>query len=244
MSEQSNHGDCGKCREIETDLCPRCRVCLDCCACPCPSLDIERDELARLVAVGKRLAAVAVSALALACSAPSDRVTQGTAGGAVSGAADTHCLGDAGRIAVATHPAACDPGPGATGADATSAPAFGDTRFNHEADDDDCKYHVSWSSTPIRRAEDVSFELTASRTVDDQPAVGAAPWAEVYLDSTHPAPNTMQEGEEESPGLYRVGPIRFDAPGIWTMRYHLYSDCVDLSADSPHGHVAFYVEVP
>ena len=48
---------------------------------------------------------------------------------------------------------------------------------------------------------------------------------------------------ETSPGTYTYGPIRFDASGKWTVRFHLYEDCVDGDT-SPHGHAAFFVTVP
>jgi hypothetical protein len=37
--------------------------------------------------------------------------------------------------------------------------------------------------------------------------------------------------------------VRFDASGKWTVRFHFSADCAD-AVDSPHGHVAFFVNVP
>jgi hypothetical protein len=45
-------------------------------------------------------------------------------------------------------------------------------------------------------------------------------------------------------GTYTLGPLRFDKKGKWTLRYHIRGDCVDLTEDSPHGHVAFFLDVP
>ena len=123
-------------------------------------------------------------------------------------------------------------------------PMMGDTRYGSEADDDDCKYHAKWTATDIRQGQDVTFTLDVTTLTDGKAASGAAPDAEVFLSSTHPAPNSGQKSAETSAGRYTVGPIRFDAPGRWTVRFHLHEDCEDTLDDSPHGHVAFYVDVP
>jgi hypothetical protein len=65
----------------------------------------------------------------------------------------------------------------------------------------------------------------------------------VFLNDTHPAPNTDQKSTEGPDGTYRVGPIRFDGKGQWTVRFHFHEDCDD-SETSPHGHAAFFVSVP
>jgi hypothetical protein len=59
----------------------------------------------------------------------------------------------------------------------------------------------------------------------------------------HPSPSTGST-TETSPGVYQIGPIVFDQPGQWTVRFHLYGSCFDLAPDSPHGHAAFFVQVP
>ena len=120
---------------------------------------------------------------------------------------------------------------------------YGATLFNAEGDDDECKYHVSFTSTPIRQSEDVTFTVTAKKTADGTAAAEADMNSEVFLDETHPAPNSGVTTSETSPGVYSIGPIRFDAAGRWTVRFHLYEDCVD-GEESPHGHVAFFVDVP
>jgi hypothetical protein len=45
-------------------------------------------------------------------------------------------------------------------------------------------------------------------------------------------------------GVYEVGPITFDQSGTWVVRFHIFEDCSDAPADSPHGHAAFYLDVP
>lgn len=123
-------------------------------------------------------------------------------------------------------------------------PDYGATLYNSEADDDDCKYHVKFTSTPVRRNENVTFTVTATTKADGQPAAGAKIIGEVFLSDTHPAPNSGQQTTEKAGGVYDVGPIKFDAQGRWTVRFHLHEDCQDSTEDSPHGHVAFFIDVP
>ncbi len=163
----------------------------------------------------------------------------GPTGGPASGALDTHCsLPDGGvkaqPVDLATCHATVPPG----------TPQYGPTQYNAEGNDDDCKYHVKFTVTPVRRNENVTFTVTASTLADGQPAAGANVDAEVFLNETHPAPNSGQATSEKPGGVYDVGPIRFDAAGRWTVRFHLHEDCQDSTPDSPHGHVAFYIDVP
>jgi len=180
-------------------------------------------------------------------------------GGAVSGQADTHCGSDV----VTVDPATCheveDDG-GMTNAARTSlhvafhedagedggdpgSDDYGDTLSNAEGDDDDCKYHVKWSSSPVCANNEVTFTLTLTNKSDGSPVHGSPIRVEAYLDSTHPAPNTNQTWTETGDGVYQVGPIKFDAPGNWTSRFHFHEECND-SEESPHGHAAFFVAVP
>lgn len=153
-------------------------------------------------------------------------------------------------MTVVPRQAACHPDAGATGGgdagadDAGAASDYGPTRYGTEADDDDCKYHVSYSVTPVYENYDATFTVTATYTNDGKPLTGAHPYAEVFLNDKHPAPPTSQNQNETQPGVYKIGPIRFDAAGTWTVRFHFYQDCVDLLEESPHGHVAFFVDVP
>jgi hypothetical protein len=171
-----------------------------------------------------------------------------SAGGPVTGAADMHCSGDGGPVVQRVNPAVCHPDAGA-GADAAAGdggdmmPDYGDTMYNAAGDDDDCKYHVTWTATPICQDTDVTFTVTATYKTDGSPVRMAATRAEVLLSDTHPAPNTLQTPTETAPGVYTVGPVRFDASGMWTVRFHFFETCTD-SEESPHGHAAFYVSVP
>jgi hypothetical protein len=164
----------------------------------------------------------------------------GPVGGPVAGAADTHCtLSDGGVQAQPISLASC----AATGGDAGLID-YGPTLFNAEADDDDCKYHVRFTSTPVRRNTDVNFNVVATQKATGAAATGANLDAEVFLNDTHPAPNTTQHVTESPPGTYNLGPVRFDATGRWTVRFHLHEECSDEAEDSPHGHIAFFIDVP
>jgi hypothetical protein len=172
-------------------------------------------------------------------------------GGAVLGSQDTHCMvmqpqpTNQGDCSLKAPPDAGDVGA-----------AYGATLYNTEGDDDDCKYHVKWSSTAIREDEDVTFTLSATYKTDGMPSPSACSGcpvvglntqntqAEVFFSDTHPAPITTQVVTMVNPGTYTIEPVRFDAPGRWTVRFHVFELCTDVANDSPHGHAAYYVDVP
>jgi hypothetical protein len=157
------------------------------------------------------------------------------------------------------------------GAPATEC-AYGSTMFGPgsgdgapqtvEGDDDDCKYHVSWTSGPICRSTlGVKFIVTVTYLQSGLPVTnipsteGILPEAFVptTLDaacdtmSTHPSPTSFGDAHlyETSPtsGVYQ-GQIVFDVSGEWTLRFHIHEECSDLLDDSPHGHAAFHITVP
>ncbi len=213
--------------------------------------------------VGFALAAVASL---LACSngasnddAGSDASTCTTPGEATPGPADTHCQGTPPQP---VSPASCTPDAGAddagTSADggAPDTCAYGDTMFGNAGDDDDCKYHVTWTSDPICEGS-VQFTVKVTSLVDGTPVTGipggvlveqfipTAADAACDDKTTHPGPN-IGSYLVETPagsGTY-VGPVAFDAPGDWTLRFHIHEECQDLLDDSPHGHAAFHITVP
>jgi hypothetical protein len=197
---------------------------------------------------------LSTSALVAACSSKSSDT--GSSGGvgatstaaAVAGPADTHCVG----TPVVVDPTVCLVAPAADDAGAADAGGaggggpmaeFGATLYNAEGDDDDCKYHVKWQSTTVAANTDVTFSLSATTRSDNKPLTAAKPYAELYLSDTHGAPNTPVATTEVSPGNYTIGPVRFDARGKWTVRFHFRADCDD-SPTSPHGHIAFFVNMP
>jgi hypothetical protein len=189
--------------------------------------------------------------LALGCGSSSPA---GPAGGPVPDAADQHCTVNGAlaprHVGICLAPGAeTDGGADDAGAsDDGQAPAsdLGETLYNSTGYDDDCKYQVSFTSTPIRRNTDVTFTVTVKTLDPAGVATGADLTPEVFLTEIHPAPNSAVTTKEvpAGSGVYKVGPIVFDAPGLWTVRFHMYEECSDAPEDSPHGHVAFFVDVP
>jgi hypothetical protein len=183
---------------------------------------------------------------------PTGEVNSGSSPNAVAGAVDAHCAGvppqstNQSDCTVAVNP---DAAPG-------SAVPYGTTMYNSAGDDDGCKYHVEWSSPAIAENQDARFNVSASYKATgspNPPACAGCPvqgldtqnlLAEVYLNETHPAPNSDQITTPGAEGTYTIGPVLFDAPGTWTVRFHLFETCSDVAAESPHGQAAFYVEVP
>ncbi len=182
-----------------------------------------------------------------ACSSTSTPTDAGPAGGPATGAPDTHCaLPDGGHRSQETSAAACHPDAGPLPDDGgmDMAPDFGDAVFGTSALDDDCKYQLSYSVTPVRENTDVTFTVTITSATDGAPVTGARTSADVTLSDTHPAPNSGQHTVENPGGIYVIGPVHFDAAGRWTVRFHIFEQCSDLTEDSPHGHGAFLVDVP
>ena len=141
---------------------------------------------------------------------------------------------------------------------------YGATMWGMKGDDDDCKYHVSWTSTPICETPDggtngVEFTVTAVKQTDGTPVTGGMYMMEAFTTSpgdasdpnycdntsTHPSPTTNSPMTETTPGsgVYTVK-MQFDQPGQWTIRFHFHEECADVLSSSPHGHAAFYVTVP
>jgi hypothetical protein len=173
-------------------------------------------------------------------------------GGPVTGAADDHCQeADGGKIAQVTGACVTESLDAGSGVDA-GAPAgddYGPTHFGSEAFDDDCKYRVSWTSSPICENNNVLFTITASKTVGGGPLTGSGPYIEYYKVESDGSPHFTanppeQATTEKAGGVYDMGPLSFDESGQWLVRFHFYGECDDLPEDSPHGHAAFYVNVP
>jgi hypothetical protein len=116
-----------------------------------------------------------------------------------------------------------------------------------EADDDDCKYHVRFENTCVAVNQPVTFTLSLTRKFDGMPGAGTVPaYPEVFLadDLSHVTPSNNITAREGPAGTYAIGPILFDVPGRWVIRFHYFENCSDLPPDSPHGHAAFYIDVP
>jgi hypothetical protein len=113
--------------------------------------------------------------------------------------------------------------------------------------DDDCKYSVHFENTCVAAGQAVTLTLSLTRSFDGQPGSGAVPrYPEIFMadDVAHISPSNDITATEAAPGTYEIGPVLFDASGRWVVRFHYFETCNDLTPDSPHGHVAFYVDVP
>lgn len=166
-------------------------------------------------------------------------------GGPATGPVDHHCEADSGPIVQPT--GKCITGEVDAGtADAGGAETLPGPWGGTSAADDDCKYDVSYSFTPICEKADVTFTVTVKkRTPGNAPLTGAQPYIEVLDPQGLPG---LGEGSEvpteKSPGVYDIGPIHFDKAGKWTIRFHFFETCSDTPDDSPHGHAAFFIDVP
>lgn len=234
-----------------------------------------RDALLSSLGAVSLFVVAAASSIGGCSSASTDAADSGAAdtgpatcaspGKATPGAASTHCQG---RPAQTVSAASCMPDASAPGdqdaGDAGEADAgmtaeceWGPTQFGQEGDDDDCKYHVSWTSSPLcEGGGGVTFTVKIVNKADGKPVTGIPmgviteafiptdPAATCDNMSTHPSPSapTLVETAAGS-GVY-AGNIAFDAPGDWTVRFHIHEECADLLEDSPHGHVAFRVTLP
>lgn len=176
--------------------------------------------------------------IAVGCGSSTPSNTDAAVGGPVTGAADSHC---AGVPVVIVNPASCTATP-PVGGDAEESAVL----YNAEGNDDDCKYHVSFTSTPVQLNKNVTFTVKVTSldpATPNAPVTGADPSLEGTLGDLHALPNNGTVTAEGAAGTYTIGPVKFDASGGWVTRFHLFEDCADI-ADSPHGHVAFYLYVP
>ena len=163
---------------------------------------------------------------------------------------DRHCI-----AAQAVEAAACtehvDAGPGDQSDDACE---YGTTLAATEADDDDCKYHVTWSSSDLCTGDGgVDFEVqVAEKITGAAVSIPGGLLLEVFVpkdaaatcddDGTHASPKAPPM-TETTPGEYQ-GRIAFDRSGPWTVRFHVHEECLDEAETSPHGHVAFRIDLP
>ncbi len=199
------------------------------------------------------LLSVAVCVVGLACSSSTSTEVVDGGLGIVSGEADNHCMG---VDPIVVNPASCDvtavPDAGA-GSDDGGAPDDGGmeelpVHFGSSADDDDCKYHASFTTTPVLVKANVTFNITVTKLADGSPATNADVVLESYMadDPFHVIPNNGTKTTEtpSGSGKYVMKPIKFDKSGRWVVRFHFSERCTDILDDSPHGHVAFYYDVP
>lgn len=196
-----------------------------------------------------------LAAAGVACSDDDEAAEDGAGacvagGGPVAGPADAHCVDEAGMnivqsIGACTTAAVVDgvEDEHEEGEEEHEEEELG-VFYGSEANDDDCKYRVSFTHSCIVQNQPVTFDVTLRRSGDGSVATGAMPsTVEAFLDD-HPSPSNSFTGPERTPGTYAIGPVLFDRPGRWTVRFHFFETCSDIPEDSPHGHTAFYIDVP
>jgi hypothetical protein len=133
---------------------------------------------------------------------------------------------------------------------------YGDNLYNGSGDDDDCKYHVTWSATPIQKNQPFTLTITATNKTTGAPleTIAAQEPGKLALsriepfmpcEPSHLAPTSDYEAPvtQIGPGKFTVGPVVFDESGRWVIRYHFYEECFN-NVTTPHGHIAFFVQVP
>lgn len=177
-----------------------------------------------------------------ACSDDEEPCVSG--GGPVSGPADTHCTDSAGMPIVQSI-GACVSAASAADLQAGDEPEEFGVFYGSQASDDGCKYDVSFTHSCIAVDRPVTFDVTLLEKSDGSAASGARPsTVEAYMEDGHISPSNSFRGPESPAGTYAIGPVVFDRPGRWVVRFHFFETCSDIPADSPHGHTAFYIDVP
>jgi hypothetical protein len=173
----------------------------------------------------------------------------GSSGPVEDGAVDMHCI-DASGNAINQTIGKCETesNTGQAGAGGATQDETYDVHTTSSAQDDDCKYNVSFTVGCITVNQPVTFAVkVVKRAAPGGPMTGDDPNSpEVYFasDPSHITPSNQINAPEGPAGTYRIGPIVFDESGRWVIRFHLNEECSDIPDDSPHGHVAFYIDVP
>jgi hypothetical protein len=191
-------------------------------------------------------AALLLLTMVSACSAAAARKDPGPSieipeDASADAAAPSHC----GAFVQKTSAASCAVEAGVADDAGDGEPTgFGATSSAREADDDLCKYKVGWSVPAIARGRDLTFTITVRARDGAAMVRGAAPRAEAFLEEARIADVTGATSRETAPGTYAIGPIRFDTPGRWTVRWHLFATCTLAAPESPRSQVAFFVDVP
>jgi hypothetical protein len=163
--------------------------------------------------------------------------------GPVAGPADDHCAG--GKVQE-VDPAVCQAGPPDAGADDGGAEEPAPVRYNAAADDDDCKYHVSFTtSAAVALNTNVFFTAKATKKSDGTAASwGSMDALEVVTADMTQAVDVKDPPVQSPVGTAKFGPVKFNRSGKWIVRFHIHEECTDNDEASQHGHVAFFVNVP
>ena len=211
-------------------------------------LDLHRSRsfnAARCLAIGVACAAASLATGCTSDSAPGNMPNEGGAcpmgGGPIAGMAMTDCTTPYKEVgACMKEPLDGGDTAGDAGVEMLPEPSIGTENL-----DDDCKYHVAFTNDCVQKGgTGTTFNVSLTSLTKNMAVVpGAKTYIEAYLTPNHPAGGDTL-ATETSPGVYKVGPVMFDASGKWTVRFHFFGDCSDVPADSPHAHAAFYINVP
>jgi hypothetical protein len=169
----------------------------------------------------------------------------GTEGGACptptpANGADDSCTDDGGPInQEATD---CPTTPGDAGSDDAGAEEMYATHNGTASPDDDCKYDVSY--TVDCSGGSTAFIVTLKSRTTGMLLTGANPTIEASMGDTHPLPSPEPVTTVVSDGVYKISGAHFDAPGIWSVRFHFFEMCLDIGETTKHAHVTFSVNVP
>ncbi len=177
-----------------------------------------------------------------------DTMCTNSGGPVEDGAVDMHCI-DASGNAVIQPVGKCETGAvGTAGAGGAGSDESFEVHTTSAAQDDDCKYDVSFTVGCVEVNQPVTFTVKVDkRAAAGGPMTGDDPNSpEVYLadNPSHISPSFRIKAPEGPPGTYKIGPVVFDESGRWVVRFHFNETCSDTPPDSPHAHVAFYIDVP
>jgi hypothetical protein len=179
----------------------------------------------------------------------------------MAGPADSHCTAAQPVSAASCHvidagtPADDDSDAGADAGQEEDCD-YGSPLFGNEGDDDDCKYHLVWSSTPLCEGSPgvtVTVKITEKATGAAVTGVANGVLPEAYIPSdpnaacstgTHVSPSSDRLVETPANSGTYVGNVIFDQSGQWVVRFHIHEECADVLETSPHGHAAFRFNIP
>jgi hypothetical protein len=208
---------------------------------------VKRAVLALLLGAGcsgNHSAAAPDAAPAVAsCGAPADRCWVAGRIASVRGCSDRHCAaGDGGLLRVPTDYSTCRIAPEMV---LTSVPPDeSDATLGTpiEADDDGCGFHVRMVPHCTGTDRALALDIQLSSAVTGNLVTRAAPYVDAFSSPTHISPNAGTT-TELAPGHYRIEPVVFDQPGVWTLAVHFFGTCPDMP-HAPHGHTSLTVDVP
>jgi hypothetical protein len=189
--------------------------------------------------MAKYIIALLLSALAGAACSGTAAAPDGGGGstgadspsGVVIGPLDNHCTGSDGGLTIQTvgvcqvidpttvpaNAASCnvsfDTAGGTGDGGVVTSTDYGPTMYGSAGDDDDCKYYVSWTATPIVKNANTFFTVSALRLADMMPVSCAGVRPDVSLSISHGAPAPANPSTEIAPASTRSARSSSTPPG-------------------------------